>query len=54
MNIVEKYVEKMRNAQSDDPESGHQVVDFVLIELLEELGYQEIVDLWTEQPKWYA
>ena len=54
MNIVEKYVEKMKNAQSSDTENGHHAVDWVLIEMLEELGYQEIVDLWKEQPKWYA
>ena len=54
MNIVEKYIEKMRDAQSSDIEGGHRGVDFVLIEMLEELGYQEIVDLWKEQPKWYA
>ena len=37
-----------------DNEQGHLNADEALLELLEKLGYQEVVDEFRAVPKWYA
>lgn len=41
-------------AKSKDIESAHGEADDVLCELLVALGYEDVVDLYREVPKWYA
>lgn len=40
--------------KSSDPEVAHLKADDVLTELLESLGYQDVVDAYEQVPKWYA
>lgn len=35
-------------------EAAHACVDSVLCDLLRDLGYEEVVDLYRQIPKWYA
>lgn len=41
-------------AHSDDPETLHRVMDEVMCEMLETLGYTEGVNIFSEAEKWYA
>ena len=52
--IKEKYKQKMANALDDDEETGHLNCDAVLEELLEEIGFDEVLELYRSQGKWYA
>lgn len=52
--IKEKYKQKMANALDDDEETGHINCDAVLEELLEEIGFDEVLELYRSQGKWYA
>lgn len=53
-DLKEKYKQKMANALSKDYEEGHWCCDKVLEELLQEIGFEEILELYQSQPKWYA
>lgn len=54
-HILEKYKQKMTDALDDhDEECGHRSCDYVLCELLRELGYDEIVSIYEKQHKWYS
>ena len=37
-----------------DIEDAHARADRVLCELLCEIGYDDVVELWRQVPKWYA
>lgn len=51
--IKERYEEKMRAAlDNTDPESGHAACDKVLCELLTELGFKTVVEIYELQIKW--
>ena len=53
-DLKEKYREKMQNALSGDEEIGHKNCDDVLEELLEEIGFNDVLELYRSQGKWYA
>ena len=53
-DLKEKYKQKMANALGDDEEIGHINCDAVLEELLEEIGFDEVLELYRSQDKWYA
>lgn len=40
--------------EKGDPEDWHQEADAILCTLLEELGYNDIVQLYKTLTKWYA
>ena len=53
--FAKQCVEKLRGMTSDDDiERAHSEADAILCELLEKLGYVEVVQAWTKIPKWYA
>lgn len=41
-------------ASSRDTEAAHGEADDILCELLDHLGYGEVVEAWHEIDKWYA
>lgn len=41
-------------ATMDDAETAHIEADDVLCELLCALGYNDVVEVWGQVPKWYA
>lgn len=48
-------LKKMREEISNgDTEIAHSRADYILCELLKTLGYDELVKLYDEVPKWYA
>ena len=52
---IEKYVKFLENnAFSGDWEVDHGVADDALCDLLDELGYKEVVNVYTKVGKWYA
>ena len=53
-DLKEKYKKKMANALCDDAEIGHINCDAVLGELLEEIGFDEVLELYRSQGKWYT
>ena len=46
-----KYLMMMKTIKD---ESEHDVADYLLCDLLEELGYIELVDTYRKIPKWYS
>lgn len=52
---IKKYEDAMRQQiNNDDPEAAHYIADDILCDVLIELGYENLVDLFYEVPKWYA
>lgn len=52
---IEDYVKKMQAIASDyDCETAHADADTLLCELLIELGYKQVVDIYNKVCKWYA
>lgn len=54
---IARYLAKMEKARGEndgDWEYLHSEYDAVLCELLRELGYGRVVDIWNDTPKWYA
>jgi len=52
---IEIYKQKLKECISNhDYEIAHYDADNILCDLLKDLGYKEIVDLWNEVGKWYA
>lgn len=50
-----KYIEKLRECVEDgDTECAHAAADGLLCDLLNELGYQEVVGVYMRIDKWYA
>ena len=53
--LNDKYLTQMKELeQEDDTERVHVVADGILCELLEELGYIELVATFRALHKWYA
>ena len=52
---LEKYLKEMKDkAFSGDFEVDHGVADDLLCDLLDELGYKDVVNLYTKVGKCYA
>lgn len=54
--LNEKYLNRMKQWEFNDydKEESHVEADCILCELLEELGYTELVKMYNNVPKWYA
>ena len=53
--IVADYVSKLKQAQTfKDVEIAHATADYVLCDLLDTLGYEDVVLEWKKVRKWYA
>lgn len=50
----EQALAALAECTKDDPEHGHQAADTVLCDLLESLGYGDVVSAWGKIEKWYA
>ncbi len=51
----QEYIERMKKCVDDnDPENAHLVADDIIINMLSDLGHQDIVELWSNVYKWYA
>lgn len=50
-SLEEKYLEQMKQLKD---ESDHDAADCILCELLEELGFDKIVEVYRKLPKWYS
>lgn len=58
---VEKYKkrlieikERLKSDPDYDEEFAHPDADVVLCDLLKELGFEDVVELYEKIPKWYA
>lgn len=52
---IEDYTERMRKlANSDDIEGRHYGMDDLMCEILKEMGFNELVEIFNETEKWYA
>lgn len=52
-----KYVnllKEIRNKEVGDTERAHSAADDVLVALLVDLGFDEVVEAYNDMPKWYA
>ena len=49
--LNEKYLSQMKQLKD---ESDHDYADGILCDLLEELGYEELVKAYNSLPKWYS
>ena len=49
-----KEMRKLVKMSQSDPEEAHYLADEILCEILYELGYDEIVDIFDNIRKWYA
>ena len=48
-------LEKLKDlAESNDPEYAHIEADLILCNILNDLGYNDIVDAWKKVKKWFA
>ena len=55
IDLLNAYKRKMMDALDDgDEEIGHIECDGVLCDLLNELGFGEIVEIYERQEKWYS
>lgn len=53
--LVKKYVELIRSeCDTGDTEFGHMKADYLLCQLLYELGYEEVIKEYDKVSKWYA
>lgn len=51
----EEAIERLKECQSDgDIEGAHGEADKTITDLLESLGYGDVVAEWHSVPKWYA
>lgn len=50
----EEFAIMIRNQISGDLEGSHSAMDDLMAELLRRLGYDEAMDIFEEQEKWYA
>ena len=52
---IKKYEDAMRQQiNNDDTETAHLLADEILCDVLCELGYKNLVDLFYKVDKWYA
>ena len=53
--LNDKYLAQMKELENDDDtEQSHFIADGILCNLLEELGYVELVKAFYALDKWYA
>ncbi len=52
--LIEQIESMLRNAKEQDTETAHMLADDALLFFLTQLGYESIVNLYKEVPKWYA
>jgi len=53
--LIREYRKKLRfEIKNSDTEIAHGNADIWLCELLEKLGYKEVVDVYDKVEKWYA
>ena len=53
--LRKKAIEELEELQdSGDVEMAHGEADVILMNLLRELGYDDVVDAYGLVPKWYA
>lgn len=50
----EKAIAELKEANKLDTERAHYKADEILCELLNSLGYQEVVEVYKDIYKWYA
>lgn len=51
----DKALAELRELQDcGDLETAHELADYTLCGLLQELGYHDVVEEWKKVPKWYA
>lgn len=48
------YLRRLQTAATFDAEAAHSMADEVLCDLLEKLGYGDVVARWRSIDKWYA
>ena len=54
-DIIKEAVEKMKECvNNSDIELSHLDADNILCDVLTQLGYKELVDLYEKVNKWYA
>jgi hypothetical protein len=54
-DLLKKYKEKiLESIAINDMEDSHIEADWVLCDLLIELGFEEIVKIYKSKDKWYA
>lgn len=53
--LLEKYKQIMeKSIDNNDEEVGHMVCDGVLCDLLHDLGFDEVLEIYEKQIRWYA
>lgn len=52
--LERKYLDRLEEAEKDDCELYHMKADQVLCDLLNELGFNELVERYDSEDKWYA
>ena len=52
--LERKYLDRIEEAEKDDCELYHMKADQVLCDLLNELGFSELVERYDSKSKWYA
>ena len=56
-DMVDTFTAEMQEAYKkygDDEEIVHSIMDGIMCETLEKLGFTEGVEIFNEAPKWYA
>lgn len=56
-DMVDAFTEEMQEAYKkygDDEEIVHSMMDGIMCETLDRLGFTEGVEIFDEAPKWYA
>lgn len=56
-DMVDAFTEKMQEAYKkygDDEEIVHSMMDGIMCETLDRLGFTKGVEIFDEAPKWYA
>ena len=53
-NLHDKYIALLKASVTGDEENDHYRQDCLLCELLNELGYSDVVNEWEKPDKWYA
>ena len=56
-NMIDAFTAEMREAyqkHGDDEEIVHSIMDGIMCETLEKLGFAKDVEIFNEAPKWYA
>lgn len=49
-----RILRELQTGQHCDVEEAHRLADRVLIELLDNAGFEAVTEEWRKVPKWYA